>query len=80
MTKERALVLRKVMDKGLEALSNKELLLLKYLFPKWEKGKEYDAGSYIQFNYKLYKIIESCIPEDLTITSPFYMEVVNDGI
>lgn len=80
MTKEAALVLRKVMDEGLEVLSNRELLLLKYLFPKWEKGNKYNAGSYIQFDYKLYKIIESCIPENLTIPSPFYMEVVNNGI
>lgn len=30
--------------------------------------------------FKRSKIIESCIPEDLTIASPFYMEVVNDGV
>lgn len=75
MTKDAALALRKAMDNGLESLSNKEILLLKFMFPAWECGQSYEEGEYIRNKSKLYKILNSCTPVDLSVASLDYEEI-----
>ena len=55
---ERAKVLRALIEKAAESLSDAESLEATELFPKWEEGIHYEVGQRVRYKNVLYKVLQ----------------------
>ena len=59
MTREEALQLRSVIEKGVVSLDDETALKGITLFPAWVSGKDYDVGDRVKYNDVLYKVLQA---------------------
>lgn len=82
ISRERAMQLRKLIEKATISLSDEEALECTTLFPEWQIGINYKVNQRISYNTKLYKVIQSHTSQaDWTpdITPALFTEVVAPG-
>lgn len=82
MTKEKAKLLRSIIEQAMISIEDETALNVIELFPNWKSNVSYSIGDRIQYNNKLYKVNQShtsqadWLPDK---TSALYSEIAKPG-
>lgn len=64
ITREKALELRKIIERAVESLDDNTALKAIILYPTWTANQSYEAGSRIQYKEVLYRVLTTHISSD----------------
>lgn len=83
ITVEKAYKLRALIEKATKSLSDDDALEGIELYPKWAVGTSYAVGDRVEYNIKLYKVVQAHTSQAdwaPDITPALYTEVAPSGV
>ena len=64
ITREKALELRKIIERAVESLDDNTALKAIILYPTWTANQSYETGARIQYKEVLYRVLTTHISSD----------------